>query len=271
MTSATKTTHALPVALAVLGGMTVVPAAADVITQFNDRTTFENAVGVPLTVEDFTPQHHFPISSGVLNSETEDNGATNGGIHPGDIQPGVTYSSPIGSGNFFNIDQGGGYPDGGFLDGFNPSDRDVTITFHQDDPNAPRAVSAFGFDMGSLGMTDTDVRISFSSGPDQVFNVVYPAQLEFFGFQSDAVDITSVVISNNGGSFGFDFDNFAFDTISDGCPADLDGDGDADADDFFGYLDAFAAGNLGVCDIDGDGDCDADDFFGYLDLFAQGC
>ncbi len=55
------------------------------------------------------------------------------------------------------------------------------------------------------------------------------------------------------------------------CPADLDGDADADADDFFAYLDAFAAGNADVCDIDGDGDCDADDFFGYLDLFAQGC
>ncbi len=55
------------------------------------------------------------------------------------------------------------------------------------------------------------------------------------------------------------------------CAADLDGDGDADADDFFDYLDAFAADDLDVCDIDGDGDCDADDFFGYLDLFAAGC
>ncbi len=56
-----------------------------------------------------------------------------------------------------------------------------------------------------------------------------------------------------------------------GCPADLDGDGDADSDDFFLYLDAFAAGDLAVCDIDGDGDCDSDDFFAYLDLFAAGC
>ena len=56
-----------------------------------------------------------------------------------------------------------------------------------------------------------------------------------------------------------------------GCPADLDGDGDADVDDFFAYLDGFAAGDLDVCDIDGSGDCDADDFFGYLDLFAAGC
>ncbi len=56
-----------------------------------------------------------------------------------------------------------------------------------------------------------------------------------------------------------------------GCAADLDGDGDADADDFFAYLDAFAANDLGTCDIDDDGDCDADDFFGYLDQFALGC
>ncbi len=55
-----------------------------------------------------------------------------------------------------------------------------------------------------------------------------------------------------------------------GCPADLDGDGDADADDFFAYLDLFAAGDPDA-DIDGDGDADADDFFAYLDLFAAGC
>ena len=58
--------------------------------------------------------------------------------------------------------------------------------------------------------------------------------------------------------------------ITDACPADLDGDGDADADDFFGYLDLFAADDPDA-DIDGDGDADADDFFAYLDLFALGC
>ncbi len=56
-----------------------------------------------------------------------------------------------------------------------------------------------------------------------------------------------------------------------GCDADIDGDGDADADDFFDYLDAFAADDLDICDINGDGYCDADDFFGYLDQFAAGC
>ncbi len=59
--------------------------------------------------------------------------------------------------------------------------------------------------------------------------------------------------------------------LSSACAADLDGDGDADADDFFAYLDAFSARDLGVCDQDGDGDCDADDFFAYLDVFSAGC
>ncbi len=54
------------------------------------------------------------------------------------------------------------------------------------------------------------------------------------------------------------------------CPADLDADGDADADDFFMYLDLFAAGDP-AADLDNDGDTDADDFFAYLDLFATGC
>ncbi|MCB9845901.1 MAG: esterase-like activity of phytase family protein [Phycisphaeraceae bacterium] len=54
------------------------------------------------------------------------------------------------------------------------------------------------------------------------------------------------------------------------CAADVDGDGDADGDDFFAYLNLFAAGDA-AADLDGDGDRDADDFFFYLDLFARGC
>ncbi len=83
--------------------------------------------------------------------------------------------------------------------------------------------------------------------------------------------------SNDGGqtwTFGGDSDErgvFRVTLGAAGCPADVDGDGDADADDFFAFLDAFAAGDAAICDIDGDGDCDADDFFAYLDLFAQGC
>ncbi len=54
------------------------------------------------------------------------------------------------------------------------------------------------------------------------------------------------------------------------CEADLDSDGDIDADDFFAYLDLFAADDL-LADINGNGTIDSDDFFGYLDMFVEGC
>ena len=198
-------------AVALACAIPALPAKADLITTYFDRPTFTAAAGIPLTIEDFTDKSHFPISSGVLNSETSEPGANNP-LFPGDIQPGVTYSTPIGDGNFFNIDHGGGYM-GGFLDGFLPSDREVTVDFHGTDPSVARTVSAFGFDIGSLNATDFDVLIQFDSGPDQLFNFAYPDQISFFGFISDAQDITSVIIDNNGGSFGFDFDNFTYDVV----------------------------------------------------------
>ncbi len=54
------------------------------------------------------------------------------------------------------------------------------------------------------------------------------------------------------------------------CHADFDSDGDLDSDDFFHYIDLFAAGNPGA-DIDGDRDLDSDDFFAFLELFQLGC
>ena len=200
----------VPVSAVVLAcAITVVPAKADLIHTYTDRATFNAAAGVALTIEDFTDTAHFPITTGVLNSETN---LPDIGIFPGMIQPGVTYSTPIGEGNFFNIDAGGGYT-GGFLDGFNPSDREVTVDFHLDDPGVARTVYAFGFDLGSLGSIDFDVFIHFDNAPMQHFNFAYPDALSFFGFVSDAKDISQVVIGNNGGFFGFDFDNFTYDTV----------------------------------------------------------
>ncbi len=66
------------------------------------------------------------------------------------------------------------------------------------------------------------------------------------------------------------------------CEADLTGssdpdddtygvpDGDADGDDFFFFLDLFAAGDSRA-DFDNDGDLDGDDLFAYLDVFSIGC
>ncbi len=61
-----------------------------------------------------------------------------------------------------------------------------------------------------------------------------------------------------------------FQVFVDLCDADINDDGTLDADDFFAYLDLFAAGDP-AADITGDGTVDADDFFAYLDLFAAGC
>lgn len=198
------------VALGTLAGV----ASADVITVHTNRGSYDAAVGAPQVIEDFTPNAHFPLVSGILNSES-----TDAGLQPGDIEEGVSYSTPIGEGNFFNIDAGGGYS-GGFLDGFNPSDRDVTITFHTADPNVPRAVNGFGFEFsGSLGASTVDVTISFSNSPDQRFNVNYVAG--FYGFTSDVRDITGVVVSNNDSFFGFDFDNFTYDEVGAGLTLEI--------------------------------------------------
>lgn len=92
-------------------------------------------------------------------------------------------------------------------------------------------------------------------------------------------------------------DQFAIATASggNGCPADLSGssdpnnpafgvpDGIVDANDFFYYLNRFAAGDLSVADLTGsldpnnpgfgvpDGVIDGNDFFFYLDLFVGPC
>jgi hypothetical protein len=82
----------------------------------------------------------------------------------------------------------------------------LTISFDQN-------VSAFGFDTNRLMGTDFDITIKFSSGPDYVQNflVSNTNDLQFFGFQSTASDIQSVVLNgNNDNNFAFALDNFTF-------------------------------------------------------------
>jgi hypothetical protein len=79
------------------------PALA-AITDYSDRATFMADTGAT-TVEDFGTTAHFPISTGILNWQTN---LPNIGLTPGTILPGVTYSTQIGTGCcFFNIDVGG--------------------------------------------------------------------------------------------------------------------------------------------------------------------
>lgn len=189
--------------LALLTG--AVCAHAGVITTYTDRTLFTTAHGGALTVEDFGPVAKFPISTGVLNSSTNLPGI---GLLPGDIQPGVTYSTQLpGTGAFFNIDAGGGFTEG-FLDSIkdgNPN-RELTIVFDS-------LQRGFGFDTNFLMGTSFDITVNFSSGSPYQSNltVLQTSNMEFFGFLSADPDIVSAVIRGiDSSSFAFALDNFTY-------------------------------------------------------------
>ena len=59
-------------------------------------------------------------------------------------------------------------------------------------------------------MPDFDITINFLSGTSYTNNFSNISNMQFFGFQSDMADITSVVISGNNSYFGFAIDNHAF-------------------------------------------------------------
>jgi hypothetical protein len=155
------------------------PSNAVSITTFSDRATFDSAVG-STTLEDFTDTDHFPIPNGTLSSTT-----SFGSLAAGDIKPGATYTTPVGTGFYFNIDSGGGFA-GGFLDGFDFG-RVLTITYNP-------LISALGFDTNSL-MPNFNITINFSSAPSYTANFTGITASTFFGFQSDAADIQSVLMA----------------------------------------------------------------------------
>jgi hypothetical protein len=177
---------------------------AQTIVTYGSLSGFNTALGAaPMTVEDFTVTSHFPIPSGVLNSLTNLPGI---GIFPGTIQPGVTYSTPVTSGFFFNIDSGGGFT-GGFLDTAVASTGPLTITF--DTP-----AGAFGFDTSNLIVAPFTITINFTSGSPYNNSFSVPSSTPtFFGFQSTGANITSVVIGGGSGPHSFAIDNFRFTSV----------------------------------------------------------
>lgn len=198
--------------LAVMGAMLAGSGAlAGTVTQYTDATSFGTAMGVPLSVEDFGNSTHYPITSGTLSSTTNTTVANGTPITPGMILPGVTYSTPIGVGNFFNIDLGL-YFDHGFLDRSDAggrSDTALTTTFDQN-------VKGFGFVTSPLMGTAFSITIHFASGPDDsLSNIGVPTGgTSFFGFISDAADITSATIYGNSQSRAFAIDDFTYPSLS---------------------------------------------------------
>lgn len=180
-----------------LAACCIASAQAGSLSVTSDRAAFEAAFSGPFTVEDFGLTSRFPISTGVLNSATN---LPSSGIAPGLIQPGVTYTTPVGNGNFFNIDAGGGFQ-GGFLDTVT-GDRLLTITF--DHP-----VAAFGFDTNALSPS-LRVLVNFSDGTTQTYATPV-SQMTFVGFTGIGARITSAVVgdlANN--TFSFAVDNVTF-------------------------------------------------------------
>jgi hypothetical protein len=179
------------------------------IIDYSDRATFTAATGAT-TVETFGSTFR-GIPSGILNSATL-----------GYILPGVTYSTPVDTGNpgFFNIDLGGGYV-GGFLDsvegGPPPVRQALTITFDT-------AQSAFGFDTQDLMGA---FNVSIYSGATLISSQNFAAS-GFYGFQNSSQDITSVVLTGLAplvfDTIDFDLDNFTFNNAA-GVPGPMAGAG----------------------------------------------
>ncbi len=136
----------------------------------------------------------------------------------------------------------------GFADFGTFKDRWLTITLiWQPDGNAVASIS--GFD-----------------GPNDTISVNLFQENQPLGLNLGTDWFTSTIRAG----IGY-FDDLEITTgAGPACPPDLNGDGVVDADDFFLFLNLFAAGDLRA-DFNNDGVIDADDFFLFLNLFAAGC
>lgn len=140
----------------------------------------------------------------MLNSATNLPGI---GIVPGLIQPGVTYSTAIGTGSFFNIDAGGNFL-GGFLDSIYTAAvaGPLTITFNG-------TTSAFGFETTNQYWAAFNITINFINASSYTNTVTASSSSPtFYGFQSTSSNISSIVVINSNSTSGFSFaiDNFRF-------------------------------------------------------------
>src|SRR5262245_47999908 len=196
-----RLTIAATLGLAVLYSGT---AEAGSITTFTTRSAFDASIG-RTTIDTFGDAFAFPISTGVLDARTNLVSANGDPIRPGRVQSGVTYTTPVGGGNFFNLDANSGFT-GAFLDGGLGGTGRSPLTVRFDAP-----VLGFGFDTNRLMGTTFRVTIHFQSGSvfTNVNSIAESSSTVFFGFQSSAADIVAVRIAGRGGRFDFAVDNFA--------------------------------------------------------------
>lgn len=186
-----------------LSALSIAPAWSATVSVNTDRASFEASLGGPVTVEDFTSTYHFPITTGVLNTDTDLVVSSGSPITPGMIKAGVTYSVALPMPTYgFNIDAGASFA-GGFLDTI-AGNGPLTVTF--DNP-----VTGFGFDTNAFAPI-VHVVVHFSDGSSDTFDGLAPTyDMHFFGLTGHGALITHAEIgSTMNGSNNFGIDNFTF-------------------------------------------------------------
>lgn len=188
--------------LALVALFSVSGVNAATITTFTDRSAFNSAVGTT-TLENFTNAAHYPIPNGALSSTTSFTSIYTAPLNAGDIKAGATYTTPVTTDTafYFNIDAGGLFTNGGALDSLSKTSK-LTISY---DP----LVAAFGFDAYQY-MSEFDVMINFLGGSSYTKHFSFSTSVQFFGFQSDAADIQSVVIGGTNTIMGFAIDDHSY-------------------------------------------------------------
>lgn len=184
------------------------PAVAGTVS-LTTRAAVLTSLGSAAVVEtfgDFANGPYCVIDTGTLNATTSIAASSANfcsAIPAGFVAAGVTYSTPVGTGNFFKIDGFSQAYSGGFLDSATLNAA-LTVAFD-------RAQSAFGFDTNLKMGSSFSVLIQFVGGGTQLVNVTgnNSNTLTGFGFTSTGADIAGAVITP-GSNKVFAVDNFTF-------------------------------------------------------------
>jgi hypothetical protein len=202
-------------ALALVGGV----VRAGTVGVFTSRLEFEIGMG-QTTIEDFTiPGGQAALLVGPLNSASDfpaDFGFAS--VGPGEIVPGVSFSSPGATEPFVSPDGAKFFIDSGGLAGFQGS---FLATYNRSGPPQPLTatfaspVSGVGFDTDHVYTGDTfTATLHLTSGADVVEPLTnsFPDGTEtFYGFTAPGPDIASITLLGSSASDnGFGLDNFTF-------------------------------------------------------------
>jgi hypothetical protein len=193
-------------ALSVSAFATPSQAADARVSVVTDPQVYENTAGGRAVVEDFTDDTHYPLLSCRLDSRTREQG-----LRPGDIAPGVVFTTDCGQHAAYQLNIDGGSFEGGFLDGFSDGERfdrrALRVSFTQ-------PVSAFGFDTNELMGRTFEVRVIHTDGRVEVITGLEVSagfsESQFYGFVTTEADVKRVRIRGTGSRFGFALDNFRF-------------------------------------------------------------